>query len=257
MDRVKARWSRWSLVLMLFLSSPFAPATAQVDSRPSFDVASVKKRDRGLPPRKNVTANGVVETTGTVASMVFGAYGVEPARVVGFPSWALTDQFDISARTAPGTGRVQMLQMVQSLLADRFGLTMHVEQRPVRHYDLKRPSPAVDFGAHLRKVDDCTNAPPGPPLPKGMTFLGGGCGVIQTVLLMVSGPIQTVVVDKTGLAGLFAYELFIPADEPRDLGIAVSTMQRILREQWGLTLERSDEPVDVFVIDSLRMPSPD
>lgn len=246
---------RWLLMWVLVLSSSLAPAIAQVDSRPRFEVASVKKRDRGLPPGRNVTANGVVETTGTVAALVFGAYGIEPARVVGFPDWAMTDQFEISARTAPDTGRAQILEMVQSLLADRFGLTMHLEQRPLRHYDLKHLSPAVALGPHLRKVDDCTSPAPRPPVPKGMTFLGGGCGLMQTVRLMVSGPIQMVVIDKTGLAGTFAYELFIPTDEPRDLGIAVSTMQRVLREQWGLTLELSDEPVDVFVIDSLAMPS--
>jgi uncharacterized protein (TIGR03435 family) len=55
--------------------------------------------------------------------------------------------------------------------------------------------------------------------------------------------------------GTFAYELAVPLDEPRDLGLAASTMQRLVREQWGLTLAPSRDPIDVLVIDALRPPT--
>jgi uncharacterized protein (TIGR03435 family) len=65
------------------------------------------------------------------------------------------------------------------------------------------------------------------------------------------------VIDRTGVTGKFAYEPAIPLDEPRDLGVAVSTMQRLVREQWGLMLAPSRDEIDVLVIDALRPPTDD
>ena len=45
-------------------------------------------------------------------------------------------RYDIIAKTAPGTAREQGLQMMQVLLAERFRLTLHREQRVLAYYAL-------------------------------------------------------------------------------------------------------------------------
>jgi uncharacterized protein (TIGR03435 family) len=54
-------------------------------------------------------------------------------RIVGLPSWADSEYFDIEARAAGSPDRAQKRLMRQSLLAERFKLVMHhkTRQRPV------------------------------------------------------------------------------------------------------------------------------
>jgi uncharacterized protein (TIGR03435 family) len=51
-------------------------------------------------------------------------FGLEPYQIVG-PSWLGTQFFDISAIAPAGTGREQILLMLQDLLSDRFDMHFH------------------------------------------------------------------------------------------------------------------------------------
>ena len=86
------------------------------------------------------------------------------------------------------------------------------------------------------------------------------------------------VVDRTGLAGLFDFEMTWTPDEPRPAGspdrITVGgvdidltggvpvdpngpALLTALREQLGLKLESTRGPVEVFVIERVERPTPD
>ena len=64
-----------------------------------------------------------------------------------------------------------------------------------------------------------------------------------------------VVVDRTGLTGLFDLDLEFTPDQAADTtGASLFTA---LQEQLGLRLEAQRAPVDVLVIDSVAQPTPD
>ena len=83
------------------------------------------------------------------------------SQVVGGPSWINTDGYDIEAKPEGNTDQKQMWLMLQTLLADRFKLSMHRETRDLPVYDLK----AVKSGPKLPapKEVDCVSFPPGTP----------------------------------------------------------------------------------------------
>ena len=102
---------------------------------PSFDVASLKPVQLTPGPyRANLgTANHgeVVLANVTLSDSLKFAYGItNDAQIVG-PDWTRNREvrFDIVGKAAPDTPRAQLLLMLQTLLADRFKLVLHREQR--------------------------------------------------------------------------------------------------------------------------------
>ncbi len=121
---------------------------AKAGGKAKFEVASIKQ---DLVPRGPGTVNSNIALgaqdlftpTGGLFSaqnvfvyqyMVF-AYKLTQSQVDNvksqLPKWANTDRYDIEARGAGDPTKDQYRLMMQSLLADRFKLAVHWEQRPV------------------------------------------------------------------------------------------------------------------------------
>jgi uncharacterized protein (TIGR03435 family) len=248
----------FGLVAFALLAFGAAEASMQAEAggAAAFEVISIKKLDprAPAPPGRRIQGHGVFQTRTTVAGLLYFTHGFEPVRLVNLPEWARRDVFDIDARAAAPASLDEMIPMLRAMLAERFGLATHTERRAVPHYELRLGESDTVFGPHFRK-SDCAPAPPRPPEPSGTRYAAWGCFEIGMALVAVGGQIQMPVVDRTGLTGTFAYQLALPLDEPRDLGFAASTMQRLVKEQWGLTLAPSRDPIDVLVIDALRPPT--
>lgn len=132
----------------------FSPiAVSQQISRPVFngaDVhASVLTQGAKVGP---LVRGGLYELrNATLVDLISTAYGVETSRVAGGPSYLEWDRFDVIARVPSGTGADAQQMMLQSLLADRFKLTVHRADKPTAAYaltNLKNPklSPGVGTG---------------------------------------------------------------------------------------------------------------
>ena len=66
----------------------------------------------------------------TVKEVIQGAYGIQSFELMNVDSPVLNERIDIEAKTEhPVASVVQMQQMLQSLLADRFKLAVHREMR--------------------------------------------------------------------------------------------------------------------------------
>jgi uncharacterized protein (TIGR03435 family) len=61
------------------------------------------------------------------------------------PKWVLTDRFDIEARANGNPTKDQMRMMMQSLLADRFKLSMHYETQELPAFALVLANPEKDW----------------------------------------------------------------------------------------------------------------
>ena len=166
------------------------------------------------------------------------AYLIQGFQLVGGPDWIGSERFDVVAkaegdvpRPVPGGPPGPMFLMVRALLAERFKLAVHNESRELPIYALVLARSDGRLGPQLRVSQvDCAaliasrkpgGPPPVPPNPGerpqcGM-FVGisriaaGGVGMGQ-VATTLSQRVNRVVVDKTGLTGLYEFELeFTPS----------------------------------------------
>jgi uncharacterized protein (TIGR03435 family) len=67
----------------------------------------------------------------TLLELIATAYGVDAEAVSGGPSWLALDRFDVIAKPPDGATSAAIGQMLQTLLADRFGLVARRDSRPM------------------------------------------------------------------------------------------------------------------------------
>ena len=131
-------------------------------SPPSFDVASVKPNtsadDTGqwgiMPPTP-----GRLRIINTPLRFILHyAFDIRDHQLIGAPEWVESASFDINATYPADPPRTEdeRRAMLRTLLADRFGLTMHRERREIPIYALvmarkdARPGPQL-----VRSTIDC------------------------------------------------------------------------------------------------------
>ena len=234
--------------------------------RPTFEVASVKKQPAFIPPSRTPTSSVVFRRlNATVASLVQFGYNIRNFQLIGGPDWMRKDLFEINARAAGDTPIEQMRLMVQSLLEDRFKLVVRREQRVMQGSALIVARDDGRLGSKIGKCEDPQNQPPMKPIriPPGGDVRFGKCVAISAVAEMATGFLGRPVIDKTGLTGLWNYELAFARPEPlppgreRDLADQenVPVFATALQEQLGLKLESTRGPVDVLMIESVQQPT--
>ena len=257
-------------VAMFLCLGGMVVADAQVSS-PEFEVASVKPAgplvpSGSLPPGLwRARSRHLVQLIGAAYPQYFFE-----GLVVGGPAWTRNARFDIDARMDPATTPAQLAQMISKLLAERFALRTHTEQRPVNVYVLKKSRADGQLGTQLKRSDpSCAEArtarQPLPPQCQATGTSGFQSRAMQIsdfVRVLIGMGIDRPVFDRTGLTGHFDLQLqydYGPssgafASRPSSIdGVSIFTA---LQEQAGLKLEAAREVVDVLVIDSAEMPTP-
>ena len=208
-------------------------------------------------------------------------------QILGGPSWLRSSRFDVSAKAEGPTPQDRMRLMVSRLLAERFGLKAHAETRELSTYALVIARADGRLGEHMRpSAIDCQaiiaagkvrpstagGLPPQCLWRIGITASSAQMrvdGVQLARFATLLGPMaRRTVVDKTGLTGTYDIDLEFepdqaglpvvpvtpgaPAPPARD-GLSLFTA---LQEQLGLKLESERGPVNVLVIDSAELPTP-
>src|SRR5689334_23283201 len=105
------------IVIMLcsFLASALAQAPAR---RPAFDAASVKPMD--YEGTDSDSSPGYLHLQGTLKSIIRIAYDVREDQVQGGPKWIDQDHYEIEARAEGPAKSPELMEMLQTLLAERF-----------------------------------------------------------------------------------------------------------------------------------------
>jgi uncharacterized protein (TIGR03435 family) len=256
--------------LSRFTLSVAAVATLSAQAGPQdaglqFDVVSVK-----LNTSDSIAigggGEGVVNGRLTILNvglpfLISNAFLDGPGRVIGGPDWMRTAKYDINATTSvlhPTYAQYQML--LKSLLIDRFRLVVHRETRSAPAYDLVVARSDGRLGPNLRPfTSDCEAArASGKPLctasMNGQETTHTGTGMtLRTLLAQFSRSVDRRIIDRTGLTGLFSWELRVQAD-PNDT--TAPSIFTALQEQLGLKLEASTAPLEVVVIDHIEPPTP-
>src|SRR4051794_28128760 len=113
---------------------------AQAPQSPAFEVATIKLVPADAPataasrPRFGVTGDRYEITNLSVRFLIGQAYGIAAIYVFG-EDW-LDTKFDVAAKIPAGSSEKQIPEMLQTLLAERFGLRIHRETRQMPIYAL-------------------------------------------------------------------------------------------------------------------------
>jgi uncharacterized protein (TIGR03435 family) len=262
-------------LLAVTLASAATTASAQSAAAAAFEVASVRRNTSGSTRSDwdREPGGGVKEINVTLRHLIRGAYSLRDAQITGGPSWLDTDRFDVVAKAPAGTDPRHIDAMMRALLAERFQLVAHVEQREQPVYELVRAEIDGAPGPRLRSRPDCANRQAGVDAqgknpcggflfgPGRLTIRGMDIGAVASHLSD-----ERIVIDRTGLQGDFDIDLewtpdqmprtdaALPPDVPRPRPDGASLVTA-LREQLGLRLQPSRALVEVLVIDRIEQPT--
>ena len=117
-------------------SAPRVIAFAQ--EKPAFEVASVKaiEPDSRAEPSIEPSPGGLTIRSNNMVGLLMWAYHIDAANQISGPDWIHTQDFDITAKAAAPVSTDELRLMLQTLLAERFKLALHREQKIVPLYSL-------------------------------------------------------------------------------------------------------------------------
>ena len=125
---------RDAIVVATLIMLASVGSSAQTRNKPAFEVASVRPATPRTPASQRITETRLDFVNTQLRFIVTHAFRIEPFQLVG-PSWLNGTNVDIHATYPAGT-QTQVPEMLQALLAERFGFVAHIEQRPVPAYEL-------------------------------------------------------------------------------------------------------------------------
>lgn len=267
---------------MVLLTGAMA-AWGCAQDKPSFEVASIKLNHSGdrrmgiqMPPGGRFVATGI-----TARMLITIAYKIKEHQLSGGPSWIDSERYDISAKPEAKATSDQVLLMLQSMLAERFQLTLRKETKelPIYVLTVAKNGPKIEEWKDDGAAADGKPEPGRGPMRGGMMRIGPGRLTAQGI--PVSGFADRLasilgrnVIDKTGLTGKYNFDLKWTPDEsqaamfkgpgdgpggreggpppPDPNGPSIFSA---VQDQLGLKLEAQKGPVDVYVIAGIEKPS--
>jgi uncharacterized protein (TIGR03435 family) len=267
---------------VLFLLAPIVAAQTAV---PEFEVASIRPVPPGTPyggmrggPGTSNPGQIVYEST-TLRAVTARAYGVQRFQVIG-PPWIDQERFDITAKVPPNTTTQQFQLMHQRLLADRFKLELHRENRTATAYEMtiaKAGLKMKESPAQETPLPAPGAFPPSAPVGSGLMVndsegkieLRGERVTMRQIIVWLTDQTDRPIVDKTGLTGRYDFTmLWTPGNEAATsdaspgagtgivYGDVGDTVYSALEKYLGLKLVSRKNQVEMLVIDHLeRVPT--
>jgi uncharacterized protein (TIGR03435 family) len=248
-----------------------------IATKPTFEVVSIRPSStdllqaaqRGALIGMMISPGHVAFGQVTLLYLIKTAFNVSKERIVA-PDWVLNPGggsllFDIEAKIPAGANIDQVPQMIQTLLAERFGFRARKEGKLAEAYALE----TRNAGSRLQPSDR-------PVSPEELdkvttTFVAGGRRVSMSTLKALAGYLSEnrmdlPVIDKTGMSGTFNIVLDLPLPSLstfRDRGLTGQDLSNAMSEETrrilvgavnglGLNLVRQREVTDFIVVDSVN-----
>lgn len=209
----------------------------------------------------------------TMVDLIRMAYEMEPDKILGGPSWLESDRFEVIGKTPPDATLESVRPMLRALLADRFGLVVRKDSKPLPAYALtagKKPK--------LQKADGTGDTGCKPQSQQGgegsirmvmngsPLTLGPGATILYSCRNMTmpafAGQLRGMmfstlgtspVTDKTGLEGAWNFDLKWSMQMMGFVGMMDGseriTMSDAIEKQLGLKLEKEDVPTPVLIVE--------
>lgn len=260
----------------LLIASVFTAFAQTSEQVPEFDAVSIKLSTgaaHGPPNSDGGPGTRYPEwfgTNSTLRMLMSRAYGlINAEKQISGPAWIDGQQFAVDARVPAGTSKEQFQEMLQKLLAERFGLVVHHETTMLPVYQLvvakngPKLKPSVAESGDDPPVSG-DHDPDGFPQFNGPGFMARyGPGLVchmkaqQQTMAALAWQLDTpngagrTVVDKTGLTGKYDFTLLYDIERPGSAApeeLSLSIFEA-LQQQLGLRLVDAKESVDLIVID--------
>jgi uncharacterized protein (TIGR03435 family) len=260
--------------------------SAQEPDPDEFEVASIKPNLSGevswsIYPLAGRTFSA---ENAPLRDLIRYAYQISDFELVDAPDWTERERFDIRAiakadiAPAVDSGPAAERVMLRALLADRFKLAIRrdIREMPIYALVLARSDGQVGPQLHVTQTNcaELKKAAGGlmPPAADGSVrcnLRNSGTGLMtanalpmQTFARFLSGQVQRVVVDRTGLTGDWDFQLKFTPDRMRDAAggsppTEAPTLFTALQEQLGLKLESTRGSVELKVVEWVERPTPD
>jgi uncharacterized protein (TIGR03435 family) len=271
-----------------------AQALAQTpDKKLEFEVASVRPSSKDLRDAAAVALglrmDGLQARIGalTLRDYIAMAYRIKSYQVVG-ADWMATERFDVNAKLPEGSTVDQIPGMMQSLLAERFGLKFHREPRELPVYALVIGKPPLKLTEN--RIDPDASAPTG---AVNISATGGASGVAvnlgngssysfaggkfvgrkiagRALADVLERYTDRPILDATDLKGTYDFSFTVTPEDYQSLLIRAAVNSGVflppqaLRlldnggdplgdalSQLGLKLESRKAPVDLLVVDQV------
>lgn len=228
--------------------------------RPEFDVASIRPSTRdGLienhAPSLNVEPGRSLNFANiSLRDLIMLAYGVGAPQISG-PDFLTENRFDMIAKVPADGKKEQIPLMLRALLADRFKLTLHRDQKTMQIYALEvaksglkmQEAPEGDLGE-----SGCNRSfaeTPGATLAALCHRLTSE-GVAQQLQTLAPGYFRDgPIIDLTGLKGVYNFKLEWITRVEANAGSDGPTIFDAAQKQLGLKLESRKQAMEILVID--------
>jgi len=206
----------------------------------------------------------------TLLDMITLAYKREDDAVIGGPSWIDFDRFDLAAKisslklpsfsTNPANSQApqnpqdpyeQIRPVLQRVLAERFHLTFHMEDRPLPGYVMT----VAKDGAKLAEAkapdapNNCQSAQD--KATPGQFSITCTSETITQFLSMFGGVFPHPVIDRTGLKKSYDFTLKFSFDQIRTQDDYIRVYTDALKQQLGLVIAPGDVSQPAIVIDKV------
>lgn len=252
-----------SAVLVTALRAQVPQAAPAPGAQPKFEVASIRADESNAPRSIRWAADGVTLVNLPLANIMFQAYDLAPWQF-DFSRFrqVFLNRYDIVAKAPRPVSRHELQRMLQNLVAERFQMRIHHEQRvePVLALIVEKTGSKLDPpAAPEREGDFDKRLGPNEPV-QSIAFRNASMELLCLTVTEVADisklrpghPVQ--VVDKTGLKGGFDFTLKWTLEEPAPgdatppdrLPSMIPALHRL-----GLALKTDKAPLDHLVVDTI------
>ena len=234
---------------------------------PAFEVATIKPLDpnaSGMMGFYSYPGGRILLGAASLRTMVYYAFDIPMNQIAGGPDWIDKDRYNIVARPPAAsksatakqppmqaTPSNEQRQMLQSLLAERFGFKFHREIKEGPVYILTKGNNKLQMQDAKDKDGYIGGAI---FMQQGGIVDGSAYGLNITMSYLASllaRHLERPVLDQTGLTG--SYDFHLDPDDPTntDMPTAVSDVVKRL----GLNLKAGKGPIETIVIDNATKPT--
>jgi len=194
----------------------------------------------------------------TMVDLVRTAYGVDADKVLGGPSWLETTRFNVITRTPAGATPDTAKVMLKNLLAERFSLKAHDDNKPL-------PVFVLSLGSGKHKLKPSEGGPstcqgqPQTPQPGTVPYQVAACKnmtadqIAQNLRQMAGGYFDKPLINQTKLDGNWDFEVKWTARALLGAaGADAISMFEAVDKQLGLKVEQQPVATAVIVVDSVN-----
>lgn len=249
-----------SIAIGFSLFSFASHAHSQNQHQPSFEVASIRPvpsgesgGEGGSRSQIETASDGLTMRNIDLSEMIEWAYRLQHYQLTG-PASLTGARYDLQARSGERVSDNTLRLMLQNLLATRFKLQLHREQKKTSVYEL-----VVAKGGPKLPTDKSATLPPVYPkesLPRvvdgGFVFRNVSLPDFAQQLTELRG-IEFPVIDRTGISGV--YDITLKGAASALLDPSGPSLLTLIQEQLGLKLVSAKDPIEVVVVDHSDEPS--